>query len=75
MKSLKLAKMMNLTDNLLGVQVAAEVNAGPSTSRSVETPRTEGQLVSMNTDTSSKTVSRNWIYFSSWTVLLELCTN
>jgi hypothetical protein len=43
MKSLKWAQRMNLTDNPLVVQVAAEVNAGPSTSRSDETPRTEAQ--------------------------------
>jgi hypothetical protein len=56
MKSLKWAQRMNLTDNPLVVQVAAEVNAGPSTSRSDETPRTEAQMVSMYTDTSSNPV-------------------
>jgi hypothetical protein len=50
----------NLTDNLLGVQmfvqfgVGVAANAETSTSCSVATPRTVGQRVSINRNTSSK---------------------
>jgi hypothetical protein len=55
-----------MTENLLGVQVGVAANVEPSTSHSGEKPPTLGTTVSINRNTSSKTVCQNWIYFCFW---------
>jgi hypothetical protein len=55
-----------MTYNLLGVRVGVPANVEPSTSHTGETPPTLGTPVSINRNTSSKTVCQNWIYFNFW---------